>query len=111
MSALLRKLLLCLLLATGAGCATMVMPRSELDAVMRRYAGSTINHMYYMGTQRGFHHLRHPAPSGVRIYRVREDELRMAKPMPFTRDPQKWQLVAERWWPLESFGEPLGPIE
>lgn len=110
----LRGILFGSFLLLGWGCASPMSPvtsRTELDLVMRRYAGSTINHMYYMGTRRGFHHLRHQHPSGVRVYRVHEDELLMAQPMALTRDPDRWQLVAVRWWPLESFGEALGPVE
>ncbi|MCC5851073.1 MAG: hypothetical protein JJU29_23535 [Verrucomicrobia bacterium] len=99
------------ILLMGWGCAAPITPRSDLDRMMLRYSGSTINHMFYMGTRRGFHHLRHQSPTGVRVYRIQEDELQMAQPMAYTRDPDSWQLVAVRWWSASGHGEPLGPVD
>ena len=100
----------------AGGCATRQVTRSELDAAMTRHVGSTINHMFYMGTRNGEHYLRHQYTDGVRTYRISENELGIDRPFPYTRDPERWKLVAERWWPsrmdtlrLTALDEPTLP--
>lgn len=94
-----------------AGCATQRVTRAELDAAMSRHVGATINHMFYMGTRNGEHFLRHQYTEGVRTYRIPEHELGIEDPFPFTRDPNRWRLVAERWWPVHMTTLRLGALD
>jgi hypothetical protein len=97
----------CLLpLLVMSGCATRVDPGTLGDAV-RRHTDVGLNHVFYMGSRGEDHFLQHQHAWGSRVYRVSARDVIIEPVFPFTRDPEAWRLIAARWWPEPSPGEPL----
>ncbi len=89
-----------------SACVTRV-DSDTLGAAVRRHTGVGLNHVYYMGSRGGDHFLMHQHAHGSRVYRVSGGEVIVEPTFGFTRDPEAWRLLAERWWPVQMEGVPL----
>ncbi|MCC5843099.1 MAG: hypothetical protein JJU05_02480 [Verrucomicrobia bacterium] len=91
-----------------SGCATR--PRAtpdELGAAVRRHTDVGLNHVFYMGSRGEDHFLLHQHAWGSRVYRISSHDVVIDPVFAYTRDANAWRLLTERWWPVQSPGEPL----
>jgi hypothetical protein len=92
-------IILCLLFA---GCITRTLSSPQLDARVAKHAHETVNWLDYMGTQNGFHYIRHSYTLGARTYRIPVEQMHVSDPFPVNPDRRAWRPLkrhAERWPP------------
>ncbi len=90
----------------ASGCVSPVAP-DDLGAAVRRHTDVGLNHVFYMGSRGGMHFLLHQHAFGSRVYRVSSEDVVIEPVFDYTRDPEAWRLLTERWWPQQKPGEPL----